>query len=68
MFKSQTDLVFQAKGLKISEKKKKKSNKHSYNINKLSTKTDTQIIVGRCIYLPTKTKDKKYYCFLVYYL
>ena len=64
------DLGVQARG--AGDKPKKNSNTHSYSINKLSTKTNTQkslfLNILRCNYLPTKTKDTKYYCLLIHYL
>ena len=42
---------------------------HPYSINKLSTKTNTQkslfLNILRYNHLSTKTKDMKYYCFLI---
>ena len=65
-----TDPGFQAwggGGAEISEKKI--SNTRSYSINKLSIKTNTQkslfLNILRYNHLPTKTKDTKYYCFLI---
>ena len=54
-------------GPEISEKKN--SNTHSYSINKLSTKTNTQkslfLNILRYNHLLTKTKDTKHYCFFI---
>ena len=59
---------FKIGGPEIS--KKKKLNTHSYNIKKLSTKTNTQkslfLNILRCNHLPTKTKDTKHYYFLIH--
>ena len=64
------DPEVQARG--AGDNRKKNSNTHSYSINKLSTKKNTQkslfLNILRCNYLPTKTRDTKYYCLLIRYL
>ena len=60
---------FQAKGWSIRKKNTKTLNKHSYSINKLSSKTNIQnnyfFSTLRFNHLPTKTKDIKHHCFLI---
>ena len=67
---SGTDSGFQVKEARDKRKNKKNSNTHPYGIKKLSTKTNIQkslfVSILKCNRLPTKTKDTKYYYFLIH--